>query len=475
MTEKTHLEYLRESALPTRWCPACGHGIVLKAAQQAMANLALPKDKILGVSGIGCCSRCSSYCDINALQTTHGRGLAFATGAKLQRPDINVIVFQGDGDCIAIGGNHFIHAAQKNIDMTLIVLNNNNFAMTGSQVSPTTPHLGRTTTTPFGNIEVPLDICEIAKASGATYVARSTAFHYKQMVSVIERGIAHKGFSVIECLSPCPTGYGRRNNFPDAFGMYDWLRDNTALIEKTAGLSPEERSKKISIGILSEKQAPEYIDEYENMIERSKEKHNVIKNYIVIENGGATQKITDRIEVRLSGSGGQGLVLAGVILAEAGIRQGRTCVQSQSYGPEARGGASRSEVVFSDGSIAFPEVLKPDVLLAMTQQACDKYLPGVKDDAVVLIDSTFVKEIPATNARVYQFPITEYAKNELGISLVANMMAISMLSEMTGLVEMDALEKTVETRVSEKVKNANLMAVKKGREYATKLFSGSDR
>jgi 2-oxoglutarate ferredoxin oxidoreductase subunit gamma len=352
--------------------------------------------------------------------------------------------------------------------MTLIVLNNNNFAMTGSQVSPTTPYLGNTTTTPFGNVETPLDICEIAQAAGATFVARTTAFHYQQMVKAIEHGIAHVGFSVIECLSPCPTGYGRRNDFRDAFGMYDYLKDNAVPVEKAGVLSGEELENRIVTGVLHERMAPEYIAEYGKLITKAKERRKEVES---IEEVTASPVGSNRIEIRLTGSGGQGLVLAGIMLAEAGIRQGNTCVQTQSYGPEARGGASRSEVVFSDGAISFPEVLEPDILLAMTQQSCDKYLSGVKANAMVLLDTTFIEKIPETTAKVYKFPITEYARTEFGVSMVANVLAISMLSEITGLVRHEVIEKTVASRVPPKAREANLLAVKKSKELVAGLLS----
>src|SRR6056297_1315154 len=219
-------EYFRLEKMPHIWCPGCGHGIVLGAMVRAIKELGYDQDKTVVVSGIGCSSRASGYLDFNTLHTTHGRALAFATGIKMANPELHVIVVTGDGDCAAIGGNHLIHAARRNIDITTIVFNNNIYGMTGGQYSPTTPTREKGTTAPYGNIDRTFDIAQLAGAAGATYTARSTVFHVPQLTNYIEKALNKKGFSLVEAISTCPTSFGRRNKKGDAVDMIKWLRDS---------------------------------------------------------------------------------------------------------------------------------------------------------------------------------------------------------------------------------------------------------
>ena len=204
-------KYLRQVMLPTVFCDGCGIGNVLDYTIIAIEELGLNLDQIVFLSGIGCSSRLTGYLNADGLHTTHGRALAFATGVKLANPDLKVIVFTGDGDCTGIGGNHFIHAARRNVDMTVIMVNNYNYGMTGGQVAPTTPIGGITTTSPYGNLEQPFDVCELAKTIGAPYVARWAVNQPYRAIRSIEEAIAKKGFSYVEMLSPCPIQWGRMN------------------------------------------------------------------------------------------------------------------------------------------------------------------------------------------------------------------------------------------------------------------------
>ena len=193
---------------------------------KALSNLGYDKDKVCIVSGIGCSSRAPGYMDFNTLHTTHGRALAFATGIKLANPDLKVIVISGDGDATAIGGNHLIHACRRNIDITTIVFNNNIYGMTGGQYSPTTPTNELGTTAPHGNIDKPFDVAALAGAAGATYTARTTAYHAMQMTKLIEKALDHNGFSLVEAISICPTYYGRKNKKGSAVDMMNFLKDS---------------------------------------------------------------------------------------------------------------------------------------------------------------------------------------------------------------------------------------------------------
>ena len=462
---------IRNSMLPTFWCPGCGHGIVVKSALRAVAGLGLNNDDVVAVSGIGCHARSPAYCDYNGVSTTHGRAIAFATGVKMHRPELNVFLFMGDGDCAAIGGNHFLHAAKRNIDLTVIVMNNYIYGMTGGQVSPTTPFAGISTTTPFGNAEPQLDICAVAQAAGATFVARSTAYHANQLVNYIERGIKNQGFSVIECMEPCPTGFGRKNKYPTPVAMYEWLRDVAVPVAKAAKMSEEELEGKIVTGILREKTRPEFGDEYRKMSLRAREIGKKEIDTLEVMEDPTGSEVLEQKEVRISGSGGQGVVLAGIMLAEAAIRQGKTAVQSQSYGPEARGGAARSEVVISNREINFPEVQDPDILLAMTQQALEKFVGSVKPGGLILADTTYVETLPEASNHIYSYPITRVAVEKFGEQMIANVLALGMLSRLSGLVSLEALEKAVLSRVPAKAAELNIKALKEGYDLAAQLKS----
>ncbi len=268
MTSKLISNYLRTDKLPHIWCPGCGHGILMRSVVQAIDNLKLDKDKVCIISGIGCSSRAPGYMDFNTLHTTHGRALAFATGVKLARPELEVIVVTGDGDCAAIGGNHLIHAARRNINITTIVFNNNIYGMTGGQYSPTTPTKEFGTTAPYGNIDKPFDIPALAAAAGATYTARGTAYHAKQLIKLVENGIKNKGFSLIEGISVCPTYYGRKNKKGSAVDMLNWLKDNAVDVKVSEKLPKEKIEGKFLIGEFKNKLEPEYTDEYMKIVEK---------------------------------------------------------------------------------------------------------------------------------------------------------------------------------------------------------------
>ncbi len=267
-------QYLREKMMPHIWCSGCTHGIVTKALIRAIDKAKLDKDKVVVVSGIGCASRMPGYLDFNTLHTTHGRALAFATGVKLANPDLHVIVVSGDGDAVAIGGNHFIHACNRNIDMTLVVLNNNIYGMTGGQRSPTTYEGDISSTSVYGSIGNPIDVVNLALGAGATFVARSTSYHVQQLESYIYSGIIHKGFSVIDAVSACYTAYGRRNKqrYKSAVDMLNYMKNNSINVSAAREKSQEELKGKILVGIFRDSIEPEYCEEYKKMINRIKSK-----------------------------------------------------------------------------------------------------------------------------------------------------------------------------------------------------------
>jgi len=258
-------DYIRNRFFPHIWCPGCGHGIVLGSLLRAVHELGLDKNEIVMTSGIGCSSRISGYVDFHSLHTIHGRALTFATGVKLAKPGITAIVPMGDGDALAIGGNHFIHAARRNIDITAIVMNNRIYGMTGGQFSPLSGIGKKATTAPYSTIDNQFDVVELAKSAGASFVARSTVFHATECKDLLKKAIRHKGFSVVEILTQCPTYYGRKNKEGDAVQMMEAYKTNTVRIgskklESNPGL--------IQRGIFVEDtQKAEYCTAYDKIIE----------------------------------------------------------------------------------------------------------------------------------------------------------------------------------------------------------------
>ncbi len=204
-------DLLRTDRIPHIWCPGCGIGTAFSACLTAMKKSGIDLEKTVMISGIGCSGRGAGYVNLDSYHTTHGRAIPFATGMKLANPELNVVVFSGDGDLFAIGGNHFIHAARRNVDLTVVCVNNFNYGMTGGQVAATTPLMARTTTTPMGNPDAPFNLPLLAYASGASYIARWTILHARDLMESIQEAILNRGFSFVEVLSPCPVNYGRRN------------------------------------------------------------------------------------------------------------------------------------------------------------------------------------------------------------------------------------------------------------------------
>ncbi|MBW2571929.1 MAG: 2-oxoacid:ferredoxin oxidoreductase subunit beta [Deltaproteobacteria bacterium] len=259
-------DYLRERFFPHIWCPGCGHGTVLNSLLRAVSQLGMSKNEIVMVSGIGCSSRISGYVDFHTLHTLHGRALAFATGIKLSRPELNLIVPMGDGDALAIGGNHFIHAARRNIGLTAIVMNNRIYGMTGGQYSPLSGHGTLATTAPYANIDYAFDTVELATAAGASFVARSTTYHVQHLAKILKQAILHEGFSVVEVLTQCPTYFGRKNRLGSAADMMEDYKNNTTPIGSKA---KKENPDLIERGVFVQKEIPEYCSEYDKIIERA--------------------------------------------------------------------------------------------------------------------------------------------------------------------------------------------------------------
>jgi 2-oxoglutarate/2-oxoacid ferredoxin oxidoreductase subunit beta len=273
--ESTLDSLLRLDRLPHIWCPGCGIGPAVGCFIRAVEHSGLNPDKIALVSGIGCTGRVAGYVKLDSFHTTHGRALPFATGLNLGNPDLNVVVFSGDGDLLAIGGNHLIHAARRNMDMTIICLNNFNYGMTGGQMGPTTPLDARSNTSPYGNIEYPFNVPYLVAASGATYVARWTVLHARQLEWAIAEAMTKPGFSFIEVLGPCPTLYGRMNKQPRGMDTMHHYQEKSVVKNgadpKDVGITAE---GPIVVGKFVDIERPTFWEQCKLVIDRAQAKKN---------------------------------------------------------------------------------------------------------------------------------------------------------------------------------------------------------
>jgi 2-oxoglutarate ferredoxin oxidoreductase subunit beta len=255
------MKYLREEIFPTKFCVGCGCGTVLNCYAHAIDELGLDPENIVSVTGIGCSSWIPSpYLKCDTLHTTHGRAIAFATGVKIMKPDMDVVVIAGDGDIAGIGGNHLIHSARRNLNISVFLVNNYIYGMTGGQVSPTTPMGHPTSTTPYKNIEHPMKIAELVAAAGATYVARWTTYNVFPLMESMQNAFKKKGFSFIEILSPCPTAHGRRIGMREGQDYLNMFKEKMITIEKAKNLSEDELEDRIVIGKFVDRERTEFTE-----------------------------------------------------------------------------------------------------------------------------------------------------------------------------------------------------------------------
>jgi 2-oxoglutarate ferredoxin oxidoreductase subunit beta len=252
---------LRMDRIPHIWCPTCGLGTTVTALAAALEQLQLDLDNVAVVSGIGCTGRVAGYMNLDSFHTTHGRAIPFAVGLRIARPDLKIIVFSGDGDLISIGGNHLIHTARRNLDITVICVNNFIYAMTGGQVAPTTPITAKSSTSPYGCYEHPFNLPLLAASSGATYVARWTALHVRRLTTAIKEGITNRGFSFVEVIAPCSTLYARLNKLGSGLDLMKFYHDNS-VIKHGADLKEIDINyqSKITVGKFVDIKKPTYLD-----------------------------------------------------------------------------------------------------------------------------------------------------------------------------------------------------------------------
>lgn len=458
-------DLLREDRLPHIWCPGCGLGTSLSCFISALMKSGLDLDKVAVVSGIGCAGRVAGYVKLDSFHTTHGRAIPFATGLKLANPELEVVVFSGDGDLIAIGGNHFIHAARRNLDLLVICVNNFNYGMTGGQVGPTTPIGAYTTTSPYGNYEHPFNLVHLAAASGATYVARWTALHVRRLERSILEAFNRKGFRFIEVIAPCPTGFGRRNQLRQGLDAMKFYQEHSVIKH---GLDPKEAAiepgKEIVVGKFVDVEKPTLLE----LIQAGMKTPPPPEEAPVAITPAAKRKPVARAELRFTGLGGQGIIRAGYITGKAAsIYDGRNAVLIQSYGPEARGGASSAQVIISDEPIWYPRIISTSVLVAMSQEGWSKYHSEVAEGGLAIIDEDLVtpEPPPPAGVRLLKVPATRIAEG-LGRRIVANIVMLGFLAAVTDFISREAFEEAIRTSVPKGTEELNLRAFNAGYQAA---------
>lgn len=276
--ENKFTPYMREDRLPHIFCPGCGNGTIMNAFLRGMEKAEMDFDNIAMVSGIGCSSRIPGYMECDSLHTTHGRALSFATGLKTANKDLDVVVFTGDGDCASIGGNHLIHAARRNINLTVICINNNIYGMTGGQISPTSPKGSFGTTAPYGNMDSPFNLAELVAAAGASYSARWTTIQIESLVMAIKDGLKNPGFSFIEVATQCPTYYGRKNKLRTPTAMAVTLKMNTVFKSAADRMSKKDLEGKIVVGEFANSQRNEFTENIDRISEEKFGKRTLINS-----------------------------------------------------------------------------------------------------------------------------------------------------------------------------------------------------
>ncbi|MBN2548894.1 MAG: 2-oxoacid:acceptor oxidoreductase family protein [Anaerolineales bacterium] len=487
---------LRGERLPHIWCQGCGLGIVLNVLVSSLQWLEEHQgwdlDKVAVVSGIGCTGRIAGYVRLDSFHTTHGRALPFATGLKLANPDLKVIVVSGDGDIAGIGGNHFIHTARRNLEIALVCVNNFNYGMTGGQVGPTTPHEARAVTTQYGNFEYPFNLPYLAAASGASFVARWTVLHARQLEWTLREALVHPGFSFVEVIAPCSTAYARWN--PEGRGLdpeklgrrgletmkyYQKIgRTMNGCHPKDADIRVNEKGEIVEIieGQFVNDRRPDLRAAMGQQIAQAQKTWSAERKSLDQREQLAPRKDkVPRSEVQLGGFGGQGIISAGRIigLAAAVYDKLEACF-TQSYGPEARGGAAGAQVIIASEPIHHPHLIEPTSMIIMSQGAYARYAPTLAPGGTLFIDEGLVA-LPAdhrTDITTLGISATQIAERE-GSSRAANSTILGLWSAVTGIVRQEAMRLAIAESVPTKTVELNLRLFDIGFEKGIELVDNN--
>ena len=488
-------DLLRGERLPHIWCQGCGLGTALTTFISALKRLEKNEgwdlDKVAVVSGIGCTGRIAGYIRLDSFHTTHGRAIPFATGLKLANPELRVVVLSGDGDIAGIGGNHFIHAARRNLDITVVCVNNFNYGMTGGQVGPTTPHDARAVTTQYGNFEYPFNLPYLAAASGASFVARWTVLHARRLEWTLRDAMKHPGFGFVEIIAPCSTAYARWN--PEGRGLDpEHLRrrglEVLKFYQKVGRIAHDTHPKDAAIkvdekGLLTELIEGRFLDEpkpdlqqaIDRLSQAGEARWKAAKAALDDRPKlPARQDVVPRTEVQLGGFGGQGIISAGKIIGQAAaIYDGLEACFTQSYGPEARGGSAGSQVVISSAAIHHPHITEPTSSIIMSQGAYAKYCSTLASGGTLVIDDGLVvlPEDHRQDITTYGLPATHIAE-ELGNNRAANTVMLGFWSAIAGVVSREAMRQSVADSVPPKTIEVNMKAFDVGYERGLEIIGG---
>ncbi|MBI1748790.1 MAG: 2-oxoacid:acceptor oxidoreductase family protein [Acidobacteria bacterium] len=476
------------------WCEGCGLGnlqtIMNRALIKTVGNrlsvdvstqygLEKVQNNIALVSGIGCTSRLPGHFDFNTVHTTHGRSLAFATGLKMARPDLTVALAAGDGDIFAIGGNHFIHAARRNPDLTLIVYDNRSYGMTGAQHSPTSPMGEVGTSVPYGAFEPPFNLVKLALGAGASFVAQGAVTtlqeHEKQLEELISAAIAHRGFSFVNVIGTCHTGWGALNRRADAFRYRRFLESRVVLLAQWEKLPPSEQERCFPLGIIRQEEREDLQSSrsYQEAVAKAKAaagaSEELLEDIALEEMDPLTEY--PRTGIRFAGSGGQGVITAGEITLSSALRAGLNGVFTKNYGPEARGGEAYSDVLISRGEIHFPQTESPDVLVALNAETYNKFRGVISPTGKIIVNSTAVAETYG-DKRAIPSPLGELLarevrppRRELGINVLALAVTLGYLQ----LIPNAAVEAAVMKSVGKRNPELNRRALDVGFKEAERL------
>ena len=439
-------DYLLIEKFPLFWCAGCGNGIALHAIIRNMDKRNWTREDTVVATGIGCWGKADDYVSTNRLHGTHGRALPFSTGIKLANPKLNVITIMGDGDGITIGGNHLIHAARRNVDVTAIMVNNLNYGMTGGQYSGTTPKDSFTKTSVYGHVENGFDVCNVVKAAGGSFVARGTVYDVNQLEDLIGKAMDHKGFSFVEIISPCPTHFGRSNKLGEAPAMMQWIKDHTLSIKQAEGLSYDELKDKFVTGIFEDREQEDYSTAYQKIIDRLKEETNAEEQAVPVEEHIEANEAAapGRKEITISGVGGQGMIVCGNMIANASaIHDHKNATLSTEYGTETRGTFAKADVIVSDEEIFFPDVTEPDLIVCLHQIAYNRYSGKIGDNTKIIYNSDEVTPDPAETNKEIGVPITKLAK-EIGNPAVANIITLGIITGYTGVISSVGAKKQID-------------------------------
>ena len=446
-----HATYMTDQLGPLPFCPGCGHHVVTKALDKALVKLQLDPRQVVIVTDIGCIGLADRYFTTNGFHGLHGRSVTYACGLKLARPELKVIAVKGDGAC-GIGGTHVLNVARRNIGITLIVANNFNYGMTGGQHSVTTPSDGITSTTPWGNVEGPMDLCGTAIAAGAAWAARATMFD-KDLAEVMATAIAQPGFALLDVWELCTAYYAPRNQMKKK-------NELDGLLERYG----------LKVGLLADKPRPEYSVRYREAYQAGRPLTSDVKGKpavkrrpaIEVRNGNAVER---QIGIVIAGGAGQKIKSTATLLAQAAMFSGLEATQKDDYPITVMTGHSLSELIFSRERIDYTAIESPDYLLVISEdglKSVRERIQKLPDTCTVYAEQSL--DLPATRAQVVRYPLAQAAAATSRQS-TAVIAAAAMLKD-AGLFPLDAFAQAISTFQKAKIAEVSLQALKAGAALA---------